>query len=124
MPCNRGTVSQSTSGKQPTGDDAVPHTCDLHNELHRLAPPVWAAIIRTAFSCSPHESYENFSGFFMRHVISALVQNVPGVLAHVAGMFASRGYNIDSLAVGETESANLSRMTFVVTLSIGSDVFR
>ncbi len=50
----------------------------------------------------------------MRHVLSALVQNVPGVLAHVAGMFASRGYNIDSLAVGETEDANLSRMTFVV----------
>lgn len=50
----------------------------------------------------------------MRHVLSALVQNVPGVLAHVAGMLASRGYNIDSLAVGETEDANLSRMTFVV----------
>ena len=50
----------------------------------------------------------------MRHVLSALVQNVPGVLAHVAGMFASRGYNIDSLAVGETEDPNLSRMTFVV----------
>lgn len=56
----------------------------------------------------------NFQESFMRHVISALVQNVPGVLAHVAGMFASRGYNIDSLAVGETESADLSRMTFVV----------
>lgn len=54
----------------------------------------------------------------MRHVISALVQNVPGVLAHVAGMFASRGYNIDSLAVGETEDAHLSRMTFVV---VGDD---
>ena len=50
----------------------------------------------------------------MRHVLSALVQNVPGVLAHVAGMFASRGYNIDSLAVGETEDPHLSRMTFVV----------
>ena len=50
----------------------------------------------------------------MRHVLSATVQNVPGVLAHVAGMFASRGYNIDSLAVGETEDASLSRMTFVV----------
>ena len=50
----------------------------------------------------------------MRHVLSATVQNVPGVLAHVAGMFASRGFNIDSLAVGETEDANLSRMTFVV----------
>jgi len=49
-----------------------------------------------------------------RHVLSALVQNVPGVLSHIAGMLASRGYNIDSLAVGETEDANLSRMTFVV----------
>jgi acetolactate synthase-1/3 small subunit len=50
----------------------------------------------------------------MRHVLSALVQNVPGVLSHVAGMLASRGYNIDSLAVGTTESPALSRMTFVV----------
>lgn len=49
-----------------------------------------------------------------RHVISALVQNVPGVLAHISGMLASRGFNIDSLAVGETEDAQLSRMTFVV----------
>ena len=54
----------------------------------------------------------------MRHVISSLVQNVPGVLAHVAGMLASRGYNIDSLAVGETEDPHLSRMTFVV---VGDD---
>jgi acetolactate synthase-1/3 small subunit len=51
----------------------------------------------------------------MRHVLSALVHNQPGVLAHVSGMLASRGFNIDSLAVGETENANLSRMTFVVT---------
>jgi acetolactate synthase-1/3 small subunit len=55
---------------------------------------------------------------YMRHVLSALVQNVPGVLAHVAGMFSSRGYNIDSLAVGETEDPALSRMTFVV---VGDD---
>lgn len=54
----------------------------------------------------------------MRHVISAVVQNVPGVLAHISGMLASRGYNIDSLAVGETEDTNLSRMTFVV---VGDD---
>lgn len=54
----------------------------------------------------------------MRHVLSALVQNVPGVLAHVSGMLASRGYNIDSLAVGETEDPHLSRMTFVV---VGDD---
>src|SRR5881275_2384220 len=53
-------------------------------------------------------------GIAMRHVLSALVQNQPGVLAQVSGMLASRGFNIDSLAVGETEDANLSRMTFVV----------
>jgi acetolactate synthase I/III small subunit len=50
----------------------------------------------------------------MRHILSALVQNRPGVLAHISGMFASRGFNIDSLAVGETEDPHLSRITFVV----------
>lgn len=50
----------------------------------------------------------------MRHLLSAIVQNRPGVLAHISGMLASRGYNIDSLAVGETEDPHLSRMTFVV----------
>ena len=50
----------------------------------------------------------------MRHVLSALVQNQPGVLAHISGMLATRGFNIDSLAVGETEDPHLSRMTFVV----------
>jgi len=54
----------------------------------------------------------------MRHVLSALVQNVPGVLSHISGMLASRGYNIDSLAVGETENPHLSRMTFVI---VGDD---
>lgn len=49
----------------------------------------------------------------MRHVLSALVQNVPGVPSHISGMLAWRGYNIDSLAVGETDSPHLSRMTFV-----------
>ena len=50
----------------------------------------------------------------MRHVLSALVHNQPGVLAHISGMLASRGFNIDSLAVGETEDPRLSRMTFTV----------
>ncbi|MEZ6087607.1 MAG: acetolactate synthase small subunit [Pirellulaceae bacterium] len=54
----------------------------------------------------------------MRHILSALVQNVPGVLAHISGMLASRGYNIDSLAVGETDDPQLSHMTFVV---VGDD---
>jgi acetolactate synthase-1/3 small subunit len=51
----------------------------------------------------------------MRHVLSALVMNQPGVLAHVSGMLASRAFNIDSLAVGETENPKYSRMTFVIT---------
>ncbi len=50
----------------------------------------------------------------MKHIISALVQNRPGVLAHVAGMFAARAFNIDSLAVGRTDDPELSRMTIVV----------
>ncbi|QDT63036.1 acetolactate synthase small subunit [Calycomorphotria hydatis] len=50
----------------------------------------------------------------MRHVLSALVMNQPGVLAHISGMLASRAFNIDSLTVGETDEANFSRMTFVV----------
>ena len=50
----------------------------------------------------------------MRHVLSAVVQNVPGVLAHVSGMLASRCYNIDSLAVGETDQPDMARMTFVI----------
>ncbi len=54
----------------------------------------------------------------MKHIISALVENKPGVLAHVAGMFAARGFNIDSLVVGRTEDPDLSRMTLVV---IGDD---
>ncbi|MEM1356215.1 MAG: acetolactate synthase small subunit [Planctomycetota bacterium] len=55
---------------------------------------------------------------YMRHVIAALVTNEPGVLAQVAGMFAARGFNIDSLVVGRTENPELSRMTIVV---IGDD---
>ncbi len=51
----------------------------------------------------------------MRHVLSALVMNQPGVLAHISGMLASRAYNIDSLAVGPTENPKFSRMTFVVS---------
>jgi acetolactate synthase-1/3 small subunit len=54
----------------------------------------------------------------MKHIISALVENKPGVLAHVAGMFAARAFNIDSLVVGRTEEPELSRMTIVV---VGDD---
>lgn len=50
----------------------------------------------------------------MRHIISALVENRSGVLARIAGLFSARGFNIDSLAVGETEDPTVSRMTIVV----------
>lgn len=49
----------------------------------------------------------------MKHTISVLVENHFGVLAHVAGLFSARGFNIDSLAVGETDDATVSRMTIM-----------
>jgi acetolactate synthase-1/3 small subunit len=48
------------------------------------------------------------------HTLSVLVQNKPGVLARIAGMFSRRGFNIESLAVGPTEDPKISRMTIVV----------
>jgi len=50
----------------------------------------------------------------MCHTISVLVENKPGVLARISGLFSGRGFNIDSLAVGETEDPSTSRMTIVV----------
>ncbi len=50
----------------------------------------------------------------MRHIICVLVENKFGVLAHVAGLFSARGFNITSLAVGETQDPSVSRMTIVV----------
>ncbi|MGA0863971.1 MAG: acetolactate synthase small subunit [Ilumatobacteraceae bacterium] len=51
------------------------------------------------------------------HILSVLVQNRPGVLARVSGLFARRGYNIYSLAVAPTEDENYSRITIVVDIS-------
>ena len=50
----------------------------------------------------------------MYHTLTVLVANSPGVLYRVAGLFSWRGFNIDSLAVGQTENINVSRMTIVV----------
>ncbi len=50
----------------------------------------------------------------MQHTITALVENTPGVLARVAGLFSRRGFNIESLAVSITEDPGVSRMTIVV----------
>ncbi|GIG58167.1 acetolactate synthase small subunit [Longispora fulva] len=49
-----------------------------------------------------------------KHTLSVLVENKPGVLARVAALFSRRGFNIDSLAVGETEQPGISRITLVV----------
>ena len=48
-----------------------------------------------------------------RHVLSVLVENHSGVLSRISGLFSRRGYNIDSLSVGETEDPRVSRMTIV-----------
>ncbi|MEK7368046.1 MAG: acetolactate synthase small subunit [Planctomycetota bacterium] len=50
----------------------------------------------------------------MKHTITAIVENKVGVLARIVGLFSSRGFNIDSLNVGETDNPNLSRLTIVV----------
>ena len=50
-----------------------------------------------------------------RHTFTALVNNKPGVLARVAGLFSRRGFNIDSLAVSTTQDPELSRISIVVT---------
>lgn len=49
----------------------------------------------------------------MRHIISILIENEAGALSRVAGLFSARGYNIESLTVGPTEDASLSRITIV-----------
>ena len=54
----------------------------------------------------------------MRHIISVLLENEPGALSRVVGLFSARGYNIESLTVAPTEDSSLSRMTIVTT---GSD---
>ncbi len=64
----------------------------------------------------PDRSFERVTGSTTRtlHTLSVLVENKPGVLARVAGLFARRGFNIHSLSVGPTEHPEVSRMTVVV----------
>jgi acetolactate synthase I/III small subunit len=52
-----------------------------------------------------------------RHTLSVLVEDQPGVLARIASLFARRGFNIESLAVGPTETAGVSRMTIMVNVA-------
>ena len=65
-------------------------------------------------SINPNNS---FGDSRQHHILSVLVQNRPGVLARVAGLFARRGYNIWSLAVAPTEDPEYSRITIVVDIS-------
>ncbi|MTI66602.1 MAG: acetolactate synthase small subunit [Firmicutes bacterium] len=53
-----------------------------------------------------------------RYVLSVLVENYSGVLSKIAGLFSRRGYNINSLSVGETENPKISRMTITVDCDI------
>lgn len=50
----------------------------------------------------------------MKHTISVLVENQPGVLSRISGLFSRRGFNIDSLAVGVTDDPSVSRVTIIV----------
>jgi acetolactate synthase-1/3 small subunit len=59
--------------------------------------------------------FSYIGGYEMRHTISVLVENKFGVLSRVAGLFSGRGYNIESLSVGETIDPNISIMTIVTT---------
>ena len=54
----------------------------------------------------------------MKYTLSVLVENQPGVLSKVSGLFSRRGFNIDSLAVGVTEDPAISRITIVVITAI------
>ncbi len=51
----------------------------------------------------------------MKHILSVLVENHPGVLLRIVGLFSRRGFNIHSLAVGVTDDPSISRVTIVVT---------
>ena len=59
----------------------------------------------------------------MKHIIAVLLENEPGALSRVVGLFSARGYNIESLTVAPTEDASLSRMT-IQEMKRMADIFR
>lgn len=84
----------------------------LQGESKDLGMPAGRAEVREMAASSDEKKPDAHN---VRHVISALVDNRPGVLARTAGLFARRGYNIDALAVSITEDPEVSRMTITVT---------
>ena len=60
-----------------------------------------------------YDRLKRLDGEVMRHIISILLENEPGALSRVSGLFSARGYNIESLTVAPTNDATLSRMTIV-----------
>ena len=72
--------------------------------------------IQVARDMAPQWDRDEGDSTMSRHTLSVLVENKPGVLARIAGLFSRRGFNIDSLAVGPTEHADVSRMTIVVNV--------
>lgn len=77
------------------------------------SPPAWTA--QAAVSNILYETPTPSMAPLKRHILNCLVQNEPGVLSRVSGILAARGFNIDSLVVCNTEVADLSRMTIVLT---------
>ena len=74
----------------------------------------WVSQERRKSSTSPTSSRPAASHTGRKHIISLLVENKPGVLARIAGLFARRGFNIDTLAVGPTDDPTMSRITLTL----------
>ena len=89
--------------KATTHGTPAPETPAFTMEPESGSGPVPKARLEVLAEQKPH-----------RHVISVMVKNVPGLLAQVANLFASRGYNIESLTVAETEDVRYSRMTITL----------
>ncbi|TPX61740.1 acetolactate synthase [Spizellomyces sp. 'palustris'] len=97
------------------------HLTDASNRIRRRRKKP-AFLDRTPFPPSPEEAVNNIlyntpnatPAPVTRHVLNCLVSNEPGVLSHVSGILAGRGFNIESLVVAKTEVPDLSRMTIVL----------